>query len=294
MPPSISASLHKLPRKVNLSVTPSLWRRLSSLLACAVVSLLVFSPGLRAQSDPQPDSPADDPAQESSSLAQPASHDVSLTLLPANFLRDQKNMWLFPRELARGRYWAPTVVVTAATLGLLSADPHVQPYFGHTTAFRDFNRDFASNITGAETIVIPAALYVAGLDLRDSYMEKTALFTGEAVADAEVLRVVLNSVTRRWRPQDIFNRRSYSNTFFHSASHVGSSFPSGHMIAAVSIARVIARRYRNHRWVPWAAYGLAATIGFSRITLRTHFPSDVVLGTVLGYAIARYDVLQNQ
>jgi membrane-associated phospholipid phosphatase len=57
---------------------------------------------------------------------------------------------------------------------------------------------------------------------------------------------------------------------------------------------VIARRYRNHHWVPYAAYGFAGAIGFSRITLRAHFPSDVVLGTVLGYAIARYDVLQNK
>jgi membrane-associated phospholipid phosphatase len=38
---------------------------------------------------------------------------------------------------------------------------------------------------------------------------------------------------------------------------------------------------------------LAGTIGFSRITLRAHFPSDVFLGGVLGYAIARYDVLRD-
>jgi membrane-associated phospholipid phosphatase len=125
-------------------------------------------------------------------------------------------------------------------------------------------------------------------------MQKTALFSVEATADTEVVRAVMNSVTKRWRPQDVFNRRSYSDTFFHSASHVGSSFPSGHTIVAVSVATVIARRYRSHRWVPWVAYGFAGAIGLSRITLRTHFPSDVVLGTVLGYAIARYEVLQNQ
>jgi membrane-associated phospholipid phosphatase len=262
---------------------------------CIVVSSLT----LHAQDDP-PTSPAAtaaatqfDSGSESSS-ASPHSRDVSLNLLPRNFLRDQQNIWLFPSQLAQGRYWSPTVTVVSATVALLSADAYVAPYFNHTQVFSDFNGAFGSNVTGAETIAIPTALYVIGLHRRDSYMQKTALFAGEAVADSEMLRVFLNSVTIRWRPQDIFRQRNYANTFFHSASHIGSSFPSGHMIAAISVATVIGRRYREHRWVSWVAYGLAGTIGFSRISLRAHFPSDVFLGGILGYAIARYDVLQDQ
>jgi membrane-associated phospholipid phosphatase len=256
---------------------------------------LIPSIALRAQDDAPPD-PASAP---SAPLASPPSsarplRDVSVGLLPANFLRDQQYLFLFPRELAQGRHWAPTVTVAAATLGLLSADPHVQPYFAHTTAFRAFDRVFSSRMTGVETLGVPLAFYAIGFQRHDSYMQKTALFAVESIADVEVIRAAMNSVTQRWRPQDIFNRRSYSDTFFHSVSHVGSSFPSGHTIVAVSVATIVARRYRSHRWVPWAAYGFAGVIGLSRITLRAHFPSDVVLGTVLGYAIARYDVLQNQ
>jgi membrane-associated phospholipid phosphatase len=255
--------------------------------------LLIDSLALHGQDDPPPGpaSPAPAPLESSSSSA--PGRDVSPSLLPTNFLRDQENIWLFPRQLAKGRHWAPTVTVAAATVTLLSADPHIDPYFVHTTAFRGFDRAFASNVTGAETIAIPTALYLVGLGRRDSYMQKTALFAGEAVADSEVLRMVMNSATARWRPADVARRGNYADTFFHDNIHVGSSFPSGHMIAAVSVATVIARRYRHHRWVPWAAYGLAGTIGFSRISLRAHFPSDVFLGTVLGYAIARYDVLQD-
>jgi membrane-associated phospholipid phosphatase len=236
---------------------------------------------------------AADAAHGQSSSRAIAPRDVSLYLFPRNLLRDQQTLLSFPLQLAAGRQWASAITVSAATVALLSADPHVDPYFVRTSAFGGFNRVFASNITGVETILAPSALYAVGRYTRDSYMQKTALFAAEAVADSEVLRMFLNSSTTRWRPQDIFAPRTYSNTFFHSPSYVGSSFPSGHMIAAVSIATVIARRYRNHRWVPWAAYGLAGTIGFSRITLRAHFPSDVFLGTVLGYAIARYEVLED-
>jgi hypothetical protein len=283
-------------------MAPSLRRRLIA-LACGVVCLLSPSLALRAQDDSLHDasSPVDAVSADNARAtlqtpvsAPAASRDVSVRLLPANFLRDQENIWLFPRELASGRHWRPTITAAAATFALLSADPHVQPYFGHTRAFRGFDRVFSSRITGVETLAIPTALYAVGFERRDSYMQKTALFAAEAVLDSEVVRMFLNTVTNRWRPQDIFTRRTYSDTFFHSISYVGSSFPSGHTIVAVSVATIIARRYRNHRWVPWAAYGLAGTIGLSRMSLRAHFPSDVFLGGVLGYAIARYDVLRNQ
>src|SRR6184192_4438522 len=54
-----------------------------------------------------------------------------------------------------------------------------------------------------------------------------------------------------------------------------AGFPSGHSIGAFSLATVFARRYREHRWVPWVAYGLAGLVSFSRITAQAHFPSDV-------------------
>jgi PAP2 superfamily protein len=273
--------------------------RLIFVLVYVCVFSLLPSCAVRAQYTAPPDPAPGGVIDPSTSVARPATparpiRDVSPSLLPSNFLRDQQYLLLFPRELAQGRHWAPTITVAAATVALLSADPHVQPYFAHTRAFRGFDRVFSSRITGMETIAVPAAFYAIGFQRHDSYMQKTALFSVEAIADTEVVRAAMNTLTKRWRPQDVFNRRSYSDTFFHSVSHIGSSFPSGHTIVAVSVATVIARRYRSQRWVPWVAYGFAGAISLSRITLRAHFPSDVVLGTVLGYAIARYEVLQNR
>jgi membrane-associated phospholipid phosphatase len=275
-------------------VALSLSRRFVSPLACAVVFLLAPSLALHGQDDPSPPDPASATAPLSGVVTAPAApRDVSPMLLPMNFLKDQEKMWAFPYKLAQGRSWAPTITVATATFALLSADPHVQPYFQRTTTFRGFDHVFSSRITGVETIAIPTALFAVGYGRHDSYMQKTALFAAEAVADSEVIRSVMNSVTARWRPADITPPRNYGNTFFHSRSRIGSSFPSGHTIAAVAVATVIARRYRDHRWVPIVAYGFAGAIGFSRITLRTHFPSDVFLGAVLGYTVARYNVLHD-
>jgi membrane-associated phospholipid phosphatase len=63
-------------------------------------------------------------------------------------------------------------------------------------------------------------------------------------------------------------------------------------MAAFSLATVVARRYGKHRWVPYTAYGLAALVGFSRITLSAHFLSDVFMGGALGYSISRFAVLR--
>jgi membrane-associated phospholipid phosphatase len=63
-------------------------------------------------------------------------------------------------------------------------------------------------------------------------------------------------------------------------------------MVAFSVATVIARRYGNHRWVPYVAYGLASVVGFSRLTLNVHFLSDVVMGGALGYSISRFTVLR--
>jgi membrane-associated phospholipid phosphatase len=61
-----------------------------------------------------------------------------------------------------------------------------------------------------------------------------------------------------------------------------------------SIATIFAHRYRQHRWLPWVAYGVATAISFSRITTGAHFPSDVLFGAATGFAIARYCVLHGQ
>lgn len=63
-------------------------------------------------------------------------------LLPRNFLRDQKTLLSCPLQLASGRQWVPAITVSAATVALFSADPHVDPYFARTSAFGGMNRVF--------------------------------------------------------------------------------------------------------------------------------------------------------
>src|SRR5262249_61019831 len=70
----------------------------------------------------------------------------------------------------------------------------------------------------------------------------------------------------------------------------GTSFPSGHAIGIWSLATVLAEEYRDRPAWRIGAYGLATVGSLSRVTGRNHFPSDVLIGSTLGYLIGRYVV----
>jgi membrane-associated phospholipid phosphatase len=229
---------------------------------------------------------------------QPAEFDrpVSLKLLPSNFLSDQKKIWLYPGHLAHPKNWiAPAAVLGATALLIAEVDAREASYFRRTPSFHGFNRVFNGKATSVGMILAPSSLLVAGLARHDSKMWKTALLAGEAVLDSELLTVLMKDADRRLFPASVPPTQGFSDTWFktHGSWLRGSgSFPSGHTIAAVSIATVVARRYGNHRWVPYVAYGAAALVGFSRMPLMSHYASDVFLGGALGYSISRFAVLR--
>lgn len=61
-----------------------------------------------------------------------------------------------------------------------------------------------------------------------------------------------------------------------------ASFPSTHSACAFAIAGWM-RCSRQRVWL----HLLAASLGYSRVSGRVHYPSDVVAGGILGYAIGR-------
>ena len=62
------------------------------------------------------------------------------------------------------------------------------------------------------------------------------------------------------------------------------SFPSGHAVYAFMMATVLAKWVPRYRVIFYIAAGF---IGWTRIYLGVHFPTDVVVGGLLGYGITR-------
>lgn len=92
-----------------------------------------------------------------------------------------------------------------------------------------------------------------------------------------IVEVGIKNFFRRPRPYitmpNIIEIGTISNSF---------SFISGHATVSFAAAYVLSHHHRRGKWV---YYLLALLIAFSRIYLGKHYPSDVILGIILGYLI---------
>ncbi len=143
---------------------------------------------------------------------------------------------------------------------------------------------------GAVYVPIAAIVggYAAGAWRKDDYLQQTAVLSGEAILDAQILNLPLKYAINRQTP----DQGDGTGRFWPHGTKTwpdGQSMPSGHSLTAWSMAHVVAARYPGWR-TRLAAYGLATTVSASRMMARQHFPSDVLVGSMLGYLIGGYVV----
>ena len=246
--------------------------------------------------------PAPAPASESTETVDPpassqshrvSDRPVSWKLLFGNVMSDQKQVWTFPLRLAQGKNWIPTTAVVGTTAGLMFLDHSESKYFRTTTSFNGFKNIVTSNATAIGIGAVPASLYAIGLVRKDSKMQRTALFAGEALADTVLVQTALKDIARRVKPARYPTTGWFSSQGPPTSYLRGNgSFPSGHSMAAFSVATIVSRQYGNHKWVPYVAYGLASVVAFSRLPLNVHFLSDVFMGGAIGYSMSRLTVLR--
>ncbi|WP_416306471.1 phosphatase PAP2 family protein [Neptunicella sp. SCSIO 80796] len=92
------------------------------------------------------------------------------------------------------------------------------------------------------------------------------------------LYVILKKAFKRQRPCDLF-----SNFTAHIAPSDKFSLPSGHTAAAFLMASLLASFYPD---IAPLVYIWATTIGISRVLLGVHYPSDIIVGAILGESIS--------
>ena len=209
---------------------------LAVLSASSVLTAQVSTPDSAAgQSLPAPAPQATPPFQRP----------ISLGRIVPNIANDQSKIWLFPEKLHKKRTWIPVAVILGTTAALIAAGPHDAPWFRKTSSFSGFNSVVTGNATAIGTAIVPVSLYAAGLISKDSKMKGAALLAGEAAADSEILTYVLKDAFKRVRPASLLPTANFSDTWFESRGSLLSSnggMPSGHTIAAFSVATIVARR----------------------------------------------------
>jgi membrane-associated phospholipid phosphatase len=123
-------------------------------------------------------------------------------------------------------------------------------------------------------------------------LSRSSSLAAEALLNAGLWNVALKKLTRRTRPVAGGHGEFLEDHPLQGQST--DSFPSGHSMGAFAVATVLADEYRDRRWVPWAAYATAGLIGGSRLSLDRHFPSDVIVGALLGHSIGKMVTARQQ
>ncbi len=194
----------------------------------------------------------------------------------ADFLGDQKQIWTSPfRTRLSDATWLVPLGGMAA--GLLVTDRQFSASLSKNAATVSHYKS-VSNYGAAGLIGAGAGLYLFSFPTHHEHWRETGFLAGEAALNSLVTVEALKYSFRRERPyQD-----SGSGAFFQG----GTSFPSEHAALAWSVAGVIAHEYQGP--LPKLfAYGLASAVSFSRVREGQHFPSDVFVGSLLGYLISQ-------
>jgi hypothetical protein len=193
-----------------------------------------------------------------------------------NLVTDQGSIWTSPIHIrfADGAWLFPLATVTGI---FLATDQSMAEAVSKKPS--SFNRYRSISDYGVASMAgVGVGFYLFGRVSHDEHKRETGVLAGEAVIDSLAVNKVLQYSLGREGPGTDQSR----GLFFQG----GTSFPSDHSIAAWSIASVIAHEYPG-TLTKILAYGVATGVSVSRVAGEEHFPSDVLVGSTVGWLIGR-------
>jgi hypothetical protein len=243
--------------------------------------VLAFAAVARAQTgDSQKPSSTPAPPQPGASAPEDENRypaGVAPRVLLRNLAEDQRVIWTSPFK-ARIQDLNWLVPFAGLTAGLINADAELSSRVNTNGTFSKHSSTI-SNGGVALAVGGTGSLYLLGKLRSDDHQKETGILAGEAAVNSLVVVEAIKAITRRSRPNE-----GNGLGKFGSGTSLNSSFPSMHAALAWSAATVLTHEYPGVM-TKILGYGLATTVSLARVTGKDHFPSDVVVGSALGWMI---------
>lgn len=256
-------------------------RILSHALALAVGLSAAAGPALAQDSTPNSTQTSGTQSAAAALPNAPAPH-VSLRDLPRNLIHDQAAIWTSPARLRSSNIAGPAALVLATTL-VITTDHQVMSSQRLNNPSLNSHAVTASNGLIGGFLAAPVIFYGLGRIHHNNHATETGILAAEAIGDSLAVNEVIKLISLRERP----TADNARGRFFQPSVGFDSSFPSNHAVTAWSAASVIASEY-NGPLTKITAYGLATGVSIARVVGRKHFPSDVLVGSAVGWMIGRY------
>jgi len=129
------------------------------------------------------------------------------------------------------------------------------------------------------SILIPLICIFIAFRQKDAFLRIKAWFVISCLATASLFSWSIKNTIERPRPWHMY-------AFIEKKTSGGGwSFPSGHTTGAFAVAFSMSIAFRRKRWMMPVLLGWASVVGYSRMDLGVHYPSDV-LGGILTAALA--------
>lgn len=127
---------------------------------------------------------------------------------------------------------------------------------------------------GYTQAIVPLSLFLVDQSLASHFLSLVLL----AFLIERPLYFILKNLLKRRRPPEVVP--DFTSIIRASDQF---SFPSGHTMAAFLLAGLCIAQFGV---IAWPIYIWASVVGFSRVMLGVHFPSDIFAGASLGSGIA--------
>ena len=208
-----------------------------------------------------------------------------LRLCLRDFLSDQAGIWISPLRLhAHDALWL--LPLAGATAVSLHYDVQTLQQVSTSPNRIRISNDL-SNAGAYGAIGVAGAAYLIGKITHNETARETGVLSLEAIADSSVVTEVLKLATNRERPY----MGTGQGRFWPDGSNIyttDGSFPSEHATIIWAFSHVVADETPGHRWLHLGLYAVAAGVSAARVTSRNHFPSDVVVGSAIGFLVGGY------
>jgi membrane-associated phospholipid phosphatase len=124
--------------------------------------------------------------------------------------------------------------------------------------------------------IVPIGITIQGYATKDRHMIANGYKSAIGLLTALAISTITKYSVDRTRPYIKYEGYIEGRDSPHT-----SSFPSGHTTAAFATATSLSLSYRKW-YVTVPAYAYAGFVGYSRMRLGVHYPTDVLAGMVIG------------